>query len=321
VTVCVATLFRWNYAKAGSPPEFQICAIVASDRMITAGDVKYEPSQLKIAMMTSRTMVLVAGDYAVHSQAIQDTRRVIQGARDQSPENIAKLYGKSIQTIKQRRAEDLYLTPLGMNSDTFIAQQKDMADSFIDRITNQLQSYEGEAVEALVVGSDTKDVHLYLVDSRGISHCMDDVGFAAIGIGGWHARSRFMQAGYTNQSMFAQALAVTFAAKRAADIAPGVGEFTDVYLVMKDNYFPLWENVNKKLHDLYKSASDGITQIVVDSISSLDAYIVTPEAYQSNEQQPKTPVTDSQSNEGAASPTAEAARKDEDGSAKTVDYD
>jgi len=317
VTVCVAVLFRWNYAAKDAPPNVGIAGIVASDRMITAGDVKYEPHQMKIAEMTPQCLLSVAGDFAIHSQAIQDTRRVVRTARDKSPDNIARLYGKAIQSIKQREAEDLYLSPLGMNSDSFIAQQKDMADSFIDRITGQLQSYEGEEVGAIIIGSDAENVHLYTVDSKGITHCLDDVGFAAIGIGAWHARSRLMQMGYTNQQYLAPALAAVFAAKKAGDLAPGVGEFTDINLVMKDSYFPLWNKVHGKMHELYKRVAEDVTTIAKDAIAELDKFIGTPEADDDKKAEdgkpPGSDATDAQPNGGANPPETEATRKDEIG--------
>jgi hypothetical protein len=73
-----------------------------------------------------------------------------------------------------------------MNTDTFMAQQNDLTRDFIDRITNQLQEFRGDDVEALIVGGDGQEVHIYAVDTRGMTSCYDDVGFAAIGIGAWH---------------------------------------------------------------------------------------------------------------------------------------
>ena len=74
MTVCIATLFKWNYAAPGVPPKLEFAALTASDRMITAADIQYEPQQQKIAFFDG-TMILVAGDIAIHSQAILDTQK------------------------------------------------------------------------------------------------------------------------------------------------------------------------------------------------------------------------------------------------------
>jgi hypothetical protein len=318
VTVCVGTLFQWNYAGPGEPENRMTAGIVASDRMLTAGDVQYEPPKLKMAQMTPRVMALLAGDYPLHSQAIIDARKLVQGSPDKSPENVAQMYGKAIQNIKQRQAEDYYLAPLGMNSDTFIAQQKEMAGSFIDHITHQLQSYQGEDVEALVVGSDGERVHLYTVDTKGIAHCMNDVGFAAIGIGAWHAKSRLMQVGYANTAYFAPALAATYAAKRSADIAPGVGQHTDVWLMLKDSMFPLWPSVDSKLNGLYAQYEKDRNDLMERSVSQLQEIIDEAGREATAAGNAGTGATP---NGGASAPAPEASRKDEGGAAKTVNYE
>ena len=205
MTVCIATLFQWNY---GTPtePSFGMAAITASDRKITAHDVEYEPPKLKMSLITPRCLILIAGDYAFHSEALLATTKQLRGNPTAEPENIALIYGRAIQMIKRRQAEDLILAPLGLNTDTFMAQQRDLSGIFVDRITHQLQSYRGEDVEALVVGSDGTNAQIWGVDTKGIASCLNDVGFAAIGIGAWHAKSRFMEAGYANNAIFPIAL-------------------------------------------------------------------------------------------------------------------
>jgi hypothetical protein len=63
VTVCVATLFRWNYGTKEAPV-LGTAGIAISDRKITTLDVEYEPSYLKLGFITPRALVLVAGDFA-----------------------------------------------------------------------------------------------------------------------------------------------------------------------------------------------------------------------------------------------------------------
>jgi hypothetical protein len=86
VTVCIASLFQWNYGTTTNPPDLGPAAIVASDRMITFGDVQYEPNLLKVSFITPETLLLVAGDYAIHSQALKDTYRQISSSTP--PRNI-----------------------------------------------------------------------------------------------------------------------------------------------------------------------------------------------------------------------------------------
>ncbi|SDT60298.1 hypothetical protein [Bradyrhizobium canariense] len=275
VTVCIATLFRWNYAQVGEPPRVGLVAIALSDRMITAGDVQYEPAQLKVAFMSDRALLMIAGDYSTHSQAIHDTHLKMRGIRNPSPYSIAQNYGQSIQAIKRKQAEDIYLAPLGLNSDSFLAEQKEMSADFVSNITSQLQNHQGPDVEALIVGADGNNAHIYLVDSQGSAHCLDDVGFGAIGIGAWHAKSRLMQARYSNSTYYAYSLAVAFAAKKAAEIAPGVGSRTDIHLVFKDKIEAIDPNVDKRIHDLYTEYLGKLSGMGAELIEQLDKDLPT----------------------------------------------
>jgi 20S proteasome alpha/beta subunit len=311
VTVCIASLFQWNYGTV-EKPEFGYAGITASDRMVTAGDVQYEPAQLKIAFLTTRTLLLIAGEYSIHSEAINFLRKEIMRNPNRTTQNIALLYGRQIQEIKSRQAEDLFLAPIRLNTDTFIAQQKDMADSFIERITTQIQNFDGADIGALIVGAEEEGTHIYEVDSHGIISCWDDIGFAAIGIGAWHAKSDLMQGRYRNTLNCASALAAIFAAKKRAEIAPGVGKDTDIYIVNRLGHFRVWPHVEKKIHELYDAYDNQVAGLATQAIADLQAFMDNPpsEEAKSNEQQGNV-GENPQADGGANPPAPEAARSDE----------
>jgi 20S proteasome alpha/beta subunit len=271
VTVCLATLFSWNYGGAGEPPSRGFVALTVSDRMITAGDIQYEPEQKKIAHLTSRALVLIAGDFSTHTQAIYEAVKNLRGKDDASPEEVAHVYARAIQSVKLRHAEDLILAPLGLNTDIFHAQQRDFSLDFVDRITNQLQNFRGEEVEALVVGGDGAHAHIYSVDSQGIVGCFDDVGFAAIGIGASHAKSQMMQAGHVNRRVLAPALATTYLAKKASEIAPGVGSATDINFVFRDKIEPIREDLFAQVELIYKNYEAARRELATKAVLGLDA--------------------------------------------------
>jgi len=273
VTVCIAALFRWNYAVGGAT-DFGIGAITASDSMITAADIQYEPAQQKIAFF-GKSLVLVAGDIGVHSQAIRETGKEIDG-RERSPHDVALIYGRAIQAVNRRQAENEILAPLGLNTDTFQAQQKDFSESFVATITSQLQNRRPVDTEALVVGSDGENAQIYAIDSYGNDTNLDGVGFGAIGIGAWHAKSRLMQVGHVNTRIFAPTLASVFAAKKNSEIAPGVGTDTDINVVLKSGISPLWPYVNPMLEELYKKYSNEVSKFGDMMVDELQTFINKP---------------------------------------------
>ena len=276
MTVCIAARFRWNYASAGDPLDLGIAAILVSDRMITAGDVEYEPQQLKLGYLAEKTNVLIAGDYSLHSEAIKRTRDHADKRKNATPFDIAIVYGQAIQSIQRRYSEDRYLAPLGLNTDSFIAQQKELSDNFVSAMTLQMQDHQVTDLEALIIGIENDVAHIYAIDFRGTVRSCDDVGFGAIGIGGWHARSSLMQAGYVNNWNFSPALTATFAAKKAAEIAPGIGKYTDVHLLLKTGFIELWPNVAKKIEDLYDEGRTSRLDITLQAVTKLQEFLHDP---------------------------------------------
>jgi hypothetical protein len=274
VTVCIAGLFKFNYGTLEAP-DLGHAAITVSDRKLTAGDIEYEPNQTKVAYL-GNSLIMVSGDIAIHSQAIQDTIKGLN-SRDLPPRDIALIYGRAVQAINARHAESEILAPRGLNTDTFTAQQKDFSQAFIDTIMAQLQNRQPADIEALVVGSNGERASIYLVDSRGKEYCMDDVGFAAIGIGAWHAKSRLMSVGYVNSRTLAPSLTALYAAKKGAELAPGVGSATDIRIVLKSGSFDLWENVSGELASLYKKYNAQAEALGIQMINELQSYLDGPQ--------------------------------------------
>jgi hypothetical protein len=319
VTVCVATIFRWNYAEKGKPRDLGWAALVATDRMITTGDIQYEPFQLKIGSMTTTTLVAVSGDYGIHSEAFRETQKQTNNAS--SPTIIAKIYAQQIQKIKRREAEDLFLAPLGLNTDTFLAQQDEMSDRVVSVLTEQLQGHKGEEVEALIVGTeivrDTPAMRLFSIDTHGIITSCDDIGFAAIGGGAWHARSSIMQSRYINATTFAPALALTFAAKKAAEIAPGVGKETDLTIVLRHEIIATGAEIVEKLKEIHGHYIEKRTALGTDAIAQMQEFLDKPSQQldlgDKNAGTREIPGGDAQTNERLSSQRTKTTRKDEAG--------
>jgi hypothetical protein len=302
VTVCVAALCRWNYSKVEGQLDMGWAILTLADRMITVGDTEYEPNQQKFGQFGSNVALLIAGDYSIHSQAILETRKQLGTNPTADVHNVAQIYGQSIQRIKLRIAENQYLAPLGLNADTFIAQQREMAPSFVDRLTMQLQHYEGDSVEAIIAGVDGNAANIYHIDNQGTARCYNDVGFVAIGVGAWHARSRLTQAGYVNTTPFVRSIAVAFAAKKAAEAAPGVGKETDIHILYRSGSELLYPPTQTKLNELYLEYQRGSSLLANESIKQLDAYFGDPKNWPQSKV--VTPKQESPQPASPSSPTA-----------------
>ncbi|MES1158500.1 MAG: hypothetical protein ABUL42_01260 [Terricaulis silvestris] len=246
MTVCVAAI-------GGKEAVFG-----AADRMLTAGDVTFQPDIAKIFPISTSIFLMFSGDaslngelrQSVHSDAIAEFTRVPD--KWLSVEFVKDLVVKNFNAIKSKRAEAALLAPMGLSLASFqqilaLPQTSDL----IQQIARDLINYALPEVSCIVAGVDMTGPHLYSVHD-GKYVCNDGVGFAAIGIGYWHAESELMAAKHCATADSSRTVSAVYAAKRRAEIAPSVGDVTDLVMVNRlGGYGPVREAVQIKLKELY----------------------------------------------------------------------
>lgn len=256
MTVCIAAK-----CKDGTEPVI----FCLSDRMVTAGDIQFQPPAPKVILLTSSIAAMTSDeDAALHAEILQDLSQDISArvakASDQwlDVEFAAELYLKHRNEAKRRRAERDILFPLGLTTDSFIAQQHSMADLFIRQVSADLVNYPLPSMSVIFCGVDTKGSHIYLVHDNDLG-CYDAIGFASIGIGARHANSQFMFQGHTPASPMAETLLLAYMAKKRAEVAPGVGTETDIFFFgsrLGSFSGGLHEELTKKLEREYDKISE-----------------------------------------------------------------
>ena len=152
------------------------------------------------------------------------------------------------------RTEHAVLSLYGLTAATFIQQQRQMDVNIVSQLDNAMQVYASKInAQSLIVGFDPDNsAHIYYVDNDGIAHCMDDMGFACIGIGKDHSNAQFASHGYSNAWPYYQALALVYGAKKSAEIAPGVGLTEDMHQITRERTFRIHDEMRKALEQLYK---------------------------------------------------------------------
>jgi hypothetical protein len=220
--------------------------------MLTVGDLEYEPPVAKLGELTKSCMVLVAGSFPVHAEAIGKTTAELSASPTKNVEAIAECYAGFVRAFRMREASQAYLAPLGLNEQTFRAAQRDMAPSAISELISQLQNHH-TGPEAIIAGHDGGSPSIFHVDGRGFVTCHNDPGFVTIGIGSSHALSEITNAGYANWWAFGRTLLTFYAAKKRAEVAPGVGEETDISLVLRDGRQPLASEIFEKVDEIYRT--------------------------------------------------------------------
>jgi hypothetical protein len=247
VTVCVAAISE------------EAMLFGASDRMITSGDIQFQPPQTKLFNLTSSIVMMSAGDVALQSEVIYGVRQIVNARIEQEPLNwwnvsdIGELYRKSYNQVCARLREQQLLAPLGLTSETFLSRQREMAPTLVEKIATELINSENPTVQTIITGIDNTGPHIYVANGGSIT-CQDGVGFAAIGAGYWHADSQLMFAEHTRRRDMAETLLSVYAAKKRAEVAPGVGENTDMFTIgpALGSYVTMRSDVIEKLDELYR---------------------------------------------------------------------
>src|SRR5204863_6355462 len=190
--------------------------IGASDRMITSGDIEFEPSGMplappaKIFQLTSSIAIMTAGDSGLQSEIIQNLIPIVNERIRAEPNQwlpvkaVVDGYVNCYTKLKLQCARNAILAPLGLDENRFVSQQQGMSPVFVERITREMLNFDMPGVETIVTGIDTAPstnprAHIYTIRNNDVT-CCDDIGFAAVGIGARHAESQFMLAGHTRFS-------------------------------------------------------------------------------------------------------------------------
>lgn len=268
MTVCVAAMCDGN------------TIIGASDRMLTAGDIQFEPQQSKIVALTSSIAVMLAGDSSMQAEVLQCVQSDVSKRIEDEPDNwwklsdVADLYGQHYNRVRFRQAERAILAPLGLDGNTFISRQQEMDAALVRQITEELINYEPPYTSTIIAGIDHGGAHIYIANCAKIT-CQDNVGFASIGVGAWHSSSLLMFTGQTRFKLFPETLLTVYSAKKRAEVAPGVGEATDMFFIGPSlgSYASIGDHVLSKLAKIYADEQKREGRATVKARESVNEYV------------------------------------------------
>jgi hypothetical protein len=211
--------------------------IGASDRMISSLDLRYEPERPKILPVSSSIVVQYSADAPTARVVFNEVLELVGRRITAEPSNwwtvreVALLWSHCCRRETTRQAEDAILAPLDLDHASFLERQRQLAPELVTRLATALQNYKANSVSAIIAGVDTSGPHIFVARDSRVS-CEDHMGFAAVGIGDWHATSRFMFSAHANHRSLEATMWLTYNAKRHAEVAPGVGAETDMFAVL-----------------------------------------------------------------------------------------
>jgi hypothetical protein len=224
VTVCIAV-------RAGDN------LVGFADRMLTSGDIQFEPAATnKLVAVTNSIVIMQAGDAAFNAEILRDVGKDVLDRIYKDPDNwwlvkdVVDVYVNYRNVAKRKRAEADLLSPLGLTFETWRDELHKFHEPEAEQLTRDLINYEIPHTAVIVTGVDPHGPHIYVVDDGRVS-CNDGIGFAAIGIGARHAESQIMLNKHSWNSPLVDSALLGYIAKKRSEVAPGVGEGTDVFTI------------------------------------------------------------------------------------------
>jgi hypothetical protein len=209
--------------------------------MKTAGDIQFEPTAEgpvavgKIIPLTTSIAAMTAGDSAFQAEMMIELKALVFKRVETDPntwwsvQDVVDTYISIYNKKRRHRINDTVLSPFGLDDISFIARQSQMSEYFVRNISNQITNFEMPEVATIITGIDDGGPHIYQLYG-GEASCSDSVAFACIGSGARHANSQFMAVGHHRELSFTATLILTFVAKKRAEVAPGVGKQTDMFI-------------------------------------------------------------------------------------------
>jgi 20S proteasome alpha/beta subunit len=210
--------------------------VAAADRMVSVEflSLQFEQHARKVDHVGEHTVALTAGDALGHTEILREATQEISRLSQPNVSQVAAQVEACFIHRRQQLAENSVLRRVGMDYDTFLQQQRNLAPELVSTLISAYKDVELD-IELLIAGVDSTGGHLYLISDPGITNCFDSIGYAAIGSGLPHAESFLTEADYSPKISVNRAIWLCYIAKRRSERAPGVGsKYTDVLVIDRE---------------------------------------------------------------------------------------
>jgi hypothetical protein len=243
--------------------------IAVSDRMMTSDDIEYKGGQSKVYTFSNvRCLCLSAGVIDLARTICDDVNKRAGNEKLDDIGLVARAYADQYGALRRRRAEQLYLSPLGLDAASFLNCQGSMNPDLARETTYGLLDYNID-LSAIILGVDSSGPHIYRVDHPGTETCCDHSGFVSIGSGARQFESLFMSSSYGPQWSMNEALFLAYSAKKKAEVSPGVGTETDISVCWATGIGPVDEGALQGFERLYQQVETAITKARVEAVAGV----------------------------------------------------
>jgi hypothetical protein len=243
MTVCIAALCQ---------DSGQAHAVIAADRMVTLGGfIEFEHTVPKMTAASSVAVAMVAGDALVGTKIAMDVAETVAGT-DPPVSDIAQGLAARYEADRRVRLVQQILMPRGLDLASFYGSHQALNANIVAMVDNQMQQFN-LGVEILLAGVDRTGAHIYTVTNPGPPENLHDaIGYAAIGSGAIHALQALIGFRHSAAAEYHETVFRAYAAKRRAEVAPGVGLDTDMAVISPTGIHELTARELTQLREIYE---------------------------------------------------------------------
>jgi hypothetical protein len=226
-------------------------AVAVADRMMTGLSLKYEPPTVKAEMLSKHAVALMAGRVEVAKEIVTETARVIAENGISDVPSMARNLGLSFRVTREREVVQNYLARHGVWSlkDWHEVQAK-LEPRLVSTVNAQIGGHVVD-VQLILVGTDCSGAYIYFTGDNAESVPWTSTGYCCAGSGYTHAVTSLVRNGYHKRLRLEEAVYVAFEAKKMAEMAPGVGTETDVFVLGVAGIHKLKDECVAKLQAVY----------------------------------------------------------------------
>lgn len=242
MTVCIAAL-------CGGEEDARV--VVAADHLVTSGGfMEFEHPGSKMVPLCDKALVMVAGNTNDGMRLVNEAAIEMDGPAPAIPA-LSEDLGRRYAEARLRRAEQGLLVTRGLDLDSYYNVQSSLNPQIVMLIDNGLTQWD-LGVELLLAGVDETGGHIHTNHNPGGGNQdHGPIGWAAIGSGAVHVLQSMAGFAHDAGANYGQTLFRVYASKKRAEVAPGVGNDTDVAVISHDGTKVLSDAELKNLDGIY----------------------------------------------------------------------
>lgn len=207
----------------------------ATDRMVTANfpPIQFEHTIPKIIPVNNRCVALTAGNAIMNKEVLEIACQAVRG-KDPTTAEVAAQVANAYQRKRLEMLTAHQLSARGISHQDFLTHGARILPDHVYADIDRAFATASLEVDILLAGVDDGGASIYAITNPGVANSYNSIGFHAIGTGGMHAMISLIEM-YNPKFDGLHLTYSVYRAKRTAEIAPGVGQRTDLGIITREH--------------------------------------------------------------------------------------